>query len=79
MSLRHSFCQSILPYYSRRVGERWFTSCDGVFLHNGDRCAWLPGFSIVSPGASGKPIVMAASHPEWKLVSGDALLLEVVD
>jgi hypothetical protein len=39
----------------------------------------LPGFSIVSPGASGKPIVMAASHPEWKLVSGDALLLEVID
>ena len=39
----------------------------------------LPDFSIVSPGTSGKPITLAARHPKWKLATGDALLLEVVD
>lgn len=39
----------------------------------------LPDFSIVSPGERGKPIILALSRPKWKLATGDALLLEVVD
>lgn len=38
----------------------------------------LPNFSIVSPGGVDAPITFGASKPKWQIVSGAALLLEVV-
>jgi hypothetical protein len=81
---------TVYDKYSRPVGFADFTGvysspapgklprAMGPFSTTATGLHGLDEFSIVSAGGAGDPITLAISSPAWHILSGSALLLEVV-